>query len=495
MFRRLSLVAAAAIVLTGAVPFGRDPFPQKTSGAEWLSFDGTRHPRSVITAQNVSHLKQLWRVVLPETADGSPVYLGGVQTRTGRRDLLIVSTINGRVIAFDAANGFRAWMTTPPEGTRWTTSSPAVDPGHRFVFAYGLDGYVHRYNVHTGDELTGGGWPELATLKGAVEKGSSAISIATANNGHTYLYMTASAYPIPGDDGDYQGHVTVIDIDSGVQHVFNALCSDRDMHFTDHGDDSDCPSRQAGIWARSGVAYDPGTNRVFVTTGNGPFDANTGGFDWGTSVVAIRPDGTTDGGTPVDAYTPVDFQSLTDEDLDLSSTTIEVLPGTNAGWPSLGVQSGKDGRLRLLNLSDLSGQGGPRHLGGELQILDLPQGHTVLTQPTPWLDPAHKTWVFVANNHGITAYQLIADASGKPMLTQVWSRLDVAGTTPVIVNGVIYLAAPQQLTALRATTGATLWQDTTIGDIHWSSPIVVNDTVYLSDNSQTLTAYSLPTSP
>lgn len=488
MWRRLSLIAAT-FILTAAVPFGRDPFPQKTSGAEWLSFDGVRLPRSIITTQNVSRLRQLWRVALPETADGSPVYVGGVQTRSVARDLLIVSTINGRVIAFDAANGFRVWQTTPPAGGRWTTSSPAIDPSHVFVFAYGLDGSIHRYSIRTGEEVTGGGWPELVTLKGDVEKGSSALSIATAKDGRTFLYMPTAAYPIPGDDGDYQGHLTTIDINSGEQHVFNALCSDRDAHFTDRGDDSDCAAAQAGIWARAGAVYEPRTNRVFVTTGNGPNNALDGGFHWGTSVIALRPDGTTDRGTPVDSYTPTDFQQLTDNDLDLSSTTIAVLPSSHAGWPVLGVQSGKDGRLRLLDLGNLSGQGGPRHAGGELQIIDLPQGHAVLTQPTAWRD-----WLFVSNNHGTAAYRLVAGENDDPQLQQAWVRLDVAGTTPIVVNGVIYLASPNQFTALRATTGQTLWQDDSIGDIHWQSPIIVNDTVYLPDNSGYLTAYSLATS-
>jgi hypothetical protein len=71
-----------------------------------------------------------------------------------------------------------------------------------------------------------------------------------------------------------------------------------------------------------------------------------------------------------------------------------------------------------------------------------------------------------------------------------WSN-SLRGTTPVISNRVLYLAAPHQLSALRPTTGAILWQDDTIGDIHWQSPIIVHDAVYLSDNGGYITAYSL----
>ena len=43
--------------------------------------------------------------------------------------------------------------------------------------------------------------------------------------------------------------------------------------------------------------------------------------------------------------------------------------------------------------------------------------------------------------------------------------------------------------ALNPTTGAELGHDTTIGAIHWESPIVVNGVLYITDESGQLTAY------
>jgi outer membrane protein assembly factor BamB len=483
MPRRLTLVLAALILLAARATPPEVDVPDYDG--VWRQFDG-RKPLSVITTQNVSQLEVLWHSALPEATDGSPVFVSGLQTRRGLRDLLVVNTTQGRLVALDANTGVRIWQTEPPDGPRWTTSSPAVDPNGMYVFGYSLDGYVHRYDLATGDEATGPGWPALVTLKGEVEKGSSSIRIATARNHRTYLYMTIAAYPDPGDEGDYQGHLVTVDIESGEQHVFNALCSDRDAILSW----GDCSSLQAGIWARAGAVYDPLTDRVFVTTGNGPFSGSDSGHDWGTSVVALRPDGTTDNGTPLDSWTPANHQELTDEDLDLSSTTIETLPTFHRGWPRLGVQSGKDGQLRLLNLEDLSGAGGPGNIGGELQVIDLPQGHTVLTQPQAWLD-GRRTWVFVANNHGIAAFELIADEDGDPELILRWNREDLFGTTPIIVNRVLYLASPHTFTAIRPMDGDVLWQDKTIGDIHWQTPIIVNDMVYLGDNTGYVTAYAL----
>ena len=44
------------------------------------------------------------------------------------------------------------------------------------------------------------------------------------------------------------------------------------------------------------------------------------------TVIALRPDGSTDGGTPLDSWTPWNYQTLNDIDADLSSTTIATLP-------------------------------------------------------------------------------------------------------------------------------------------------------------------------
>src|SRR5207245_6400779 len=175
----------------------------------------------------------------------------------------------------------------------------------------------------------------------------------------------------------------------------------------------------------------------------------------GSSGVALSPDRTSDRGTRLDSYTPENVQALTDEDLDLSSTTIEILPTFNKDWPRLGVQSGKDGRLRLLNLENLSGNGGPAHLGGELQIVDLPQGNMVMTQPQAWLD-GRKTWLFVANNDGVTAFELIANEDGDPLLVLRWTS-DLGGRSTIHLTRVHNRAGPHRTVAVAEPTGTDLW--------------------------------------
>src|SRR5207253_7639524 len=160
------------------------------AGHDWLQFDptpaeGGSGQQRAVSADNVSQLRVEWRTRLAESIDGSPAYLSDAETDSGRFDLLFVNTTAGHLVAFEAHRGGITWSFDPPPGPRWTTSSPAVDPNREFVYTYGLDGYVHKVRVYDGSEVFGGGWPELITRKPAVEKCSSARTIAKAEHGRT----------------------------------------------------------------------------------------------------------------------------------------------------------------------------------------------------------------------------------------------------------------------------------------------------------------------
>ena len=155
-----------------------------------------------------------------------------------------------------------------------------ADPVRKLVYAYGLDGQLHRYDALTGDERTGNGWPVQITLMRDTEKESSSLNIA----GDT-IYVTTSGYL--GDAPPYQGHVVIVDAPTGQTHVFNSLCANLPRLLQE----DDCQSQRSGIWARAGVVIDPATGNLFVATGNGRFNANTGGNDFGDSVIQLSPDG------------------------------------------------------------------------------------------------------------------------------------------------------------------------------------------------------------
>ena len=453
---------------------------------------------TILSAANVAQLKVMFKSPLPGIADGAPVYLTSITTPGGVKNLLFLTTTNGSITALDANTGVQVWSQPNPAGnckinngasTCYTTSSPALDPNRQFVYSYGLDGFVHKYQVGDGTEIKTGGWPELATLKPFDEKGSSALSVATAKSGASFLYVANSGYP--GDNGDYQGHLTAINLADGTQKVFNTLCSNQIVHFLETPGTPDCSGVQSAIWARPGVVYNPENDHIYMATGNGTFDPAA--HEWGDTVFSLTPDGSGSGGNPLDSYTPADYASLQSSDADLGSTAPAILPTpATSKVAHLAVQGGKDGLLRLINLDNLSGMGGTGRTGGEIgSPISAPGGSEVLAMPAVWVNPAdNQTWVFVASGAGIAGIKLVVDGSGNPSLSQVWEHSG-GGSSPVVANGVLYFVRSNLVEALNPVNGSTLWSSTVIGSIHWASPIVVNGVLYITDQSSDLTAFSI----
>ncbi len=499
--------------------------------SDWLQFGGDEAHSSFNRQENgyaapSNNTLELAGIALAHRTDSAPTYASAVATSSGTKNLLLINALDGTLSAIDAATGNVVWskQPTPAPGTNGIlaqggiTGSPAIDAAKQFVYAYGLDGNVHKYQLANGTEVltnntsTGktNGWPEISTLKPESEKGASGIAINATASG-TFAYSVTNGYD--GDGGDYQGHVTAINLSTNTQKVFNVECSDQAIHFTSS---SDCSSVQNGIWGRPGAIYDPGTGLIFVATANGPFNANTGGHNWGDSVLALNPDGSGSGsGKPVDSYTPSSFANLQTTDADLGSTSPALLPapaGSNVAH--LALQGGKDGCVRLINLGNLSGQGQPGKVGGELQAQPLPNvtdhcadgGNlsTFKTQPAVWVNPSDgSTWAFIGHNAGFAAYQVTL-SGGTPSLTMRWNN-NKRGSSPVVAAGVVYYVSDgnsqpdnsgsKTVYALDALTGNQLWSYSSSSDanfkggVHWQSPIVANGRLYLIDNASHLYAF------
>ncbi len=466
--------------------------PIAAPAADWLQwgYDPTHSAsnpdETAIGAANVAQLTLRYQVTMSANANVAPVFASGVDTPSGTKDLLFVTAQNGRLTAYDAADGSVVWSANT-SGTAPTESAPAIDPSKAFVYGYGVDGKVHKYRIGDGTEITDGGWPEVATLKPSVEKGAGALAFATTN-GTTYLYVVNDGYI--GDGGDYQGHLTAIDLATGAQKVFNSLCSDIEIHMVLNGASgtTDCSERQSGIWGRPGATYDPGTDRVDVSTGNGLFDANTGGLDWGDSVLALNPDGSGRGaGLPLDSYTPTNYSQLDGQDLDLGSASLSILPvPAGSAVQHLGLQTGKDSKLRLIDLDDMSGTGAPGGVGGEIQLIPVPLSESWMkTQPAVWVDAAGDgaTWVFMANGTGLSGLKLGLDASNTPYLLPTW-QMSAGATSAIVANGVLYHAGSCSggvcLFARDPHDGTVLWTSSPVGSLKWQSPILVDGALYIA---------------
>jgi hypothetical protein len=104
---------------------------------------------------------------------------------------------------------------------------------------------------------------------------------------------------------------------------------------------------EGGIWQGGGGLAADAAGNVYLSTGNGTFDANAGGSDYGTSVVKMN----SVTGMLVSLYfTPANYATLNVNDSDVGSAGTILLPGE-----LFAVAGCKDGRLFLMSTSDLGG--------------------------------------------------------------------------------------------------------------------------------------------
>jgi hypothetical protein len=118
---------------------------------------------------------------------------------------------------------------------------------------------------------------------------------------------------------------------------------------------------EGSFWqAGASLSVDSDGN-IFGIVANGTFDANTGGSDYGESVLKLKPGAL----TVTDYFTPFNYEHLNDEDIDFGSAGFTLLPDQPGPVPHLGVSTGKEGKIYLLNRDNL----GKFHSGSDSQIV------------------------------------------------------------------------------------------------------------------------------
>jgi len=478
MARALSVLA----VIAGL--FGAAPWPARAVDWPVFGFNAARTSfnsvEKTLNVGNVHRLRERWQTSLGSVADSTPILVQHVRVGRFYRAVLYQTTLSGTTLAVNATTGKILWKFAT-HGPNYTHSTPAADPAGKTIYVPGVDGKVHELDASNGHEIHAHGFPVRITTMPDTEADESPLNLA---NG--YLYATTSGYD--GDATPYDGHVVAVNLSSGRRTVFNSLCSRK------HAlpGPSSCPQQRSGIWARGGAVVDPDSSmngRVYAATGNGDFDANTGGTNYGDSVVALSADL----GDLLGSYTPTNYKQLQQGDVDLGSTSPAMLPAQGTSQtPWMLVEGGKDAILKLVNRAALPG------VGNELQLVDLPAG--LFSTPAVWSDASGNAWIFLGFPDVVEAYRLETNSSGQSLLVGIWQNSAGStggeGTSPVVADGIVFVAFDGAIVALNATNGNVLWNSSrygpkSIGPVHWQSPIVVNGWVYCSDQNGNLTAFSL----
>lgn len=295
-----------------------------------------------------------------------PLFVSGVVIPgKGTRDVVYVATQGDSVYAFDAnANVPALWRRRlVPAGEApllftdiggcpniqpqiGITGTPAINRATNSLYVVAktksTDGkHVHQ-RLHALDLTTGadkhGSPVEIgASVRGAGDGHDGTGHIQFDPKWHLnrpgLLLSNGSVYVAFGSHCDaniYHGWVLRYDAATLRQlGVFNTS--------PDHG-------HGGAIWqSGAGLAADD-AGHVYAVTGNGPFDADTGGRDYGDSVVQLRPDLTV-----ADFFTPANQGDLNARDKDLGSGGAMVLPPQAGPHPHLLVTCGKEGAIYLID--------------------------------------------------------------------------------------------------------------------------------------------------
>jgi hypothetical protein len=495
--RALPLALAALVVACGGnSAAATSPAPAAGSAAavtvpagDWPTFgyDSARTgvgPASGITEANARQLT-LRTVHIDGIADSAAVELHTVKVDGRRRDLTVVTTTYGKAIAIDPATGRQLWEFRPPGvnatpgNPQVTTATPTVDPNRRYLYSASPNGVIHKLSVASGRQV----WSRSITFDPAHEKIASALGVSGR-------YVVAVTGGYIGDTPPYDGHVVMIDRASGrIVHVWNSECSNQHRLIRAASCSVTNSRGDNAIWSRAGAVIEPGSGRILVATGNGPFDGRT---SWGDSVLELTHDAT----HLLHNWTPTDQAALSKADLDLGSASPALLPAYHG--LRLAVQAGKDGKLALLNLARLDGTGGSAsgRLGGELQQISAPGGDSIYSAPAVQTIGAN-IYVFAATASGTAAYQLVGGA--RPRLRVAWQN-GTAGTSPVSSGGLLYVYNEMDgaLIIRNPLSGAQI-RSLPVPHGHWNSPIVVGGRIILPtgsyfdhSGSSTIAIYHVP---
>jgi hypothetical protein len=446
-----------------------------------------------------------------------PLVLSNLKiTGQGTHTVVFVATENDSVYAFDGNSNtgkdanplWHVNFTNPAEGVTTVPSSdygtdaispqvgitgtPVIDPtkGTLYVVAATKENgtYVqrlHALSVTTGAEQFGGPVVISATVKGTGSNSSGgylAFDPFRSNQRPGLLLLNGSIFitwASHGLEGEFPYHGWVIAYNETTLKQAGALC------ITANGD-------EGGIWQSGGAPAADTLGNIFLLTGNGTFDANTGGTDYGMSYVRISTKGNL---KVADYFTPYNEYLESSEDLDLGSGGALLLPYLGGTYPYLGIGAGKDGTMYVVNRNSM----GHFNSSGNTQIVEsIPNafaGHSIYSAPAFWQGYLY----FWGTNDVLRIFQMQSGlVSTSPIATGATTFGSPGATTEIssngASNGIVWAldpsgyptAAPAVLHAINATTAVELYNSTQAGTrdtagaaIKFTPPTVANGKVYV----------------
>ena len=226
------------------------------------------------------------------------------------------------------------------------TSTPVIDPATNtmYVVAKTKEGssYVqrlHAIDITTGAERFGGPVVIQGSVpgSGAGSSGGQVPFDPLHENQRTgLLLLNGVVYFGFASHGDVQPY-------HGWIFGYNATTLQRTLIF------NVTPNQEgAGVWMSGGGLAADSTGSMYYITGDGEFDGNTGGPDWGDSYIRMSA-----AGVVQDYFTPFNQDALNQGNHDLGSGGALLLPDQPGSHPHEMVSSGKDGTIYLVDRDNM----------------------------------------------------------------------------------------------------------------------------------------------
>ena len=310
---------------------------------------------------NVSSFGKLFFRTVDGQIYGQVLYVPGLTIKGGVRNVVYVATQNNSVYAFDADNPLTStplWQVnlgTPMPSTDIAascvsitpqvgiTSTPVIDTAGKtlYVVADTKDTLGYHFKLHALNLISG-----AEKFGGPVEISGSVPGTGDASSNGSVPFQPLQQYNRPG----------LLLANGVVYAAFGSNCETIPWHGWIFGYDAltlqqaaifnDTPNGSSGgIWGGGQGMLADNSGNIYFASGNGTFDANAGGSDYGDSIVKLS---TASGLTVSDYFTPWNEAVLEARDADIGSGGPIALPGTD-----MIANIGKDERMRLVSLSSM----------------------------------------------------------------------------------------------------------------------------------------------
>jgi FKBP-type peptidyl-prolyl cis-trans isomerase/outer membrane protein assembly factor BamB len=480
---------------------------------------------------NSKQFGKLFMLPVDDQVYAGLLYAGDVRIAGGKHNVLYVATVNNSVYAFDADRlGAALWYRNfngKGRPTRNTEVGQACKDGYKdFIGNIGIVG-----TPVIGPDGTMYFVTRTVEATGTVQR-LHAIDITTGADRPHSPHIIEAMVPGNGDGSsnsmvpfnpETQNQRPALSLANGSLYVgWASFCDTRPYHgwmisydpstLAQTGVFNASPDgNMAGIWmSGAGPAFDQAGN-IYFATGNGTFD---GVHEFGESLVKAEAKSL----RTLDFFSPSNFNTLNDFDLDFGTQGPIMLPGSH-----FLVIGGKEGKIYLLDAEHLGGQSPgdvqisqvvqavdatirpilSHHLHNAIPAWKSPQGLNVYV----WgendflrifrFDPAVQKFALPAAAmgsilapSGMPGGMMTVSANGSQSGTGIlWASLPRVGdANQMIVPGVLYAFNAENLSLLWSSNGPG---DDPLNFAKGSPPIVANGKVYVASNSNFVSVYGL----